>query len=172
MFLADIDRSRPMDMSPINAKLSLKRALCFKNFDAILEFRKKTYWKVLALIRITSIKHDFKDVIFVTMISQIISLPILSNSGFALVAAGARSKESCVHVLSVIMGPAAKNERRKLYDIMPSPSLGRRNFSKYSYCARISLTTKTRILWAASCKTTPILAFRIHYIIYLVIIIL
>ena len=51
-----------MDMSPINAKLSLQRALCFKNFvqkpekefdnflkthfDAILDFRKKTHWKL------------------------------------------------------------------------------------------------------------------------------
>ena len=62
-FLADTDRSRPMDMSPINAKLSLQRALCFKNFvqkpekefdnflkthfDSILDFRKKTHWKLV-----------------------------------------------------------------------------------------------------------------------------
>ena len=62
-FLADTDRSRPMDMSPINAKLSLQRALCFKNFvqkpekefdnflkthfDSILDFRKKTHWKMV-----------------------------------------------------------------------------------------------------------------------------
>ena len=61
MFLSDTDRSRPMDMSPVNAKLSLQRALCFhnfvpkpetefdaflkKHFDDILDFRKKTYWK-------------------------------------------------------------------------------------------------------------------------------
>ena len=52
-----------MDMSPVNAKLSLQRALCFKdfipkpedefneliksNFDDILDFRKKTYWKMV-----------------------------------------------------------------------------------------------------------------------------
>ena len=39
-----------------------------------------------------------------------------------------RSKGSCVHVLSVIMGLAAKNEQRKLYDIMPSPSLDAETF--------------------------------------------
>ena len=52
-----------MDMSPVNAKLSLQRALCFKdfipkpedelneliksNFDDILDFRKKTYWEMV-----------------------------------------------------------------------------------------------------------------------------
>lgn len=62
-FLADTNRSRPMDMSPINAKLSLQRALLFKNFiqadenevnhflkshfDSILDFRKKSEWKLV-----------------------------------------------------------------------------------------------------------------------------
>ena len=64
-FLADTDRSRPMDMSPINAKLSLQRGLCFKNFvqkpakefdnflkthfDSILDFRKKNHWKLVSV---------------------------------------------------------------------------------------------------------------------------
>ena len=33
-----------------------------------------------------------------------------------------------MHVLSVIMGLSAKNEQRKLYDIMPSPSLDAETF--------------------------------------------
>ena len=32
MFLADTDRRRPMDMSPVNAKLSHQKALCFRDF--------------------------------------------------------------------------------------------------------------------------------------------
>ena len=65
MFLADTDRSRPMDMSPVNAELSLKRALCFKkftqksetefdnflkcHFDSILDLRKRTNWKLIPI---------------------------------------------------------------------------------------------------------------------------
>lgn len=47
---------------------------------------------------------------------------------FCTCSAGARSKGSCLHVLSVIMGLSAKNEQRKLYDIMPSPSLDAETF--------------------------------------------
>ena len=63
MFLADTDRRRPMDMSPVNAKLSHQKALCFRdfiqkpedefneliksNFDDILDFRKKTDWEMV-----------------------------------------------------------------------------------------------------------------------------
>ena len=61
MFLAEENQSRPMDMSPVNAKLSLMRALCFKqfeavpqdeyddflktHFDSILDFRKYGNWR-------------------------------------------------------------------------------------------------------------------------------
>ena len=60
MFLAEDDRTRPMDMNITNAKLSLERALCFKQFqacpekefdsflkrffDTILDFRKTQNW--------------------------------------------------------------------------------------------------------------------------------
>ena len=47
---------------------------------------------------------------------------------FCTFSAGARSKGSCVHVLSVIMGLSAKNKQRKLYEIMLSPSLDAETF--------------------------------------------
>ena len=254
-FLADTDRSRPMDMSPINAKLSLQRALCFKNFvqkpekefdnflkthfDSILDFRKKTHWKMVPVdncreyldfppvihtgkgesaneITFFSLAQfqpkkmsvylstkEYQSFNFFAAILENCDLktsilkssplsgqtegleivryktPYLYNQGgynsdsykgfliynridhfdqdhidetrlqgadlrdtdqlnyfftntfklwFGTCSAGARSKVSCVHFLSVIMGLSAKNEQRKLYDIMPSPSLDAETF--------------------------------------------
>ena len=214
-------------MSPINAKLSLQRALCFKNFnpkpekdfdnflkkhfDSILDFRKKAHWKLVPVdncreyLDFPHVIHTGKgeyanEITFFSLaqfqpkqmtvylstkeyqsfnfFSAILENYLYNQGGFNLesykgfliynridrfdqdhidktrlqgadlrdtdqpnyfftntiklwfctCSAGTRSKGSCVHVLSVIMGLAAKNEQRKLYDIMPSPSLDAETF--------------------------------------------
>ena len=47
---------------------------------------------------------------------------------FCSCAAGQRSKGACVHIVSVIMGMAATDAQRPLWNIIPSPSLDAETF--------------------------------------------
>ena len=244
-----------MDMSPVNAKLSLQRALCFKdfipksedelneliksNFDDILDFRKKTYWEMVPVqncrdyLKFPPVIHtgkaDYANELTYFSLSQfqpkrmvsflstkeyqahnfhaailkpchlrnvILDSPPLSgqNDGLEIIrfktpylynqtgfnneaykgfliynqierfdqddiknmwlkganledmhkpnwfftncfklwfcscAAGQRSKGACVHIVSVIMGMAATDAQRPLWNIIPSPSLDAETF--------------------------------------------
>ena len=254
-FLSDTDRSRPMDMNPTNAKLSLQRALCFKNFvpkpetevneflksffDSILDYRKKSEWKIVPVENTRDFlqfpyvihtgtadyanelsyfslsqfqsknvmsflstkeyqKHNFhaailnpghlKNIILASppLSGQYDGLEVLrfrtpymynqtgfnseSYKGFLIYnrverfdqndilnmtlqgayledthepnwffkncfkmyfctcAAGSRSKGACVHVVSVVLGMAASNAQRSIWEIIPSPSLDAETF--------------------------------------------